>query len=278
VIPAFFDYELRVGDPGNVTIHDPAGATAVRFAFASVCSTSGAIELDRDALFRAPLVSAGDSAALLMVRAGHWTYRVRCTTNGGRGNAVATGRVTVLRDRGTRPLPEDPPRFEIAADGRNYRLDYQTRIPDVHIRAGGQGSTFKLHLASGNDERVISSATESFNVAGTSLREREYTFWVDRDGAKSKVSTLRIGFDQTTAQVYIESPIDGRPWGPELEVAGATLPGWSAAIDGKPITPDQNTRRFRTLTPAPKDARAIAIQLSHPEHGVHVYLRRGAQQ
>ena len=272
VIPAHYDYELRVGEPANITLHDPAGATAVRFAFATACK-GGTIELARSSQFRSPLISVGDSAAHLMVRSGRWAYRVRCN-----GDQVASGHIIVLRDRGTRPLPKDPSRFEIAADGRNYRLDYQTRIPDVQLRAGGKGTTFKLHLASGKDERVFSSATGSFKVPGTTLREREYTFWVERDGVKSRVSTLRIGFDQTTAQVYIETPVDGRPWGPHIEVAGATLPGWTATIDGKSIPADKDTRRFGTLIPAPKDARAVAIQLSHPERGVHVYLRRGARR
>ena len=273
VIPAHYDYELRVGEPANITLHDPAGVTAVRFAFATPCSKGGAIELARSSQFRSPLISVGDSAAHLMVRSGRWAYRARCN-----GDTVASGHIIVLRDRGTRRLPKDPPRFEIAADGRNYRLDYQTHIPDVQLRAGGRGTTFKLHLTSGKDERVFSSTTGSFKVPGTTLREREYTFWVERDGVKSKVSTLRIGFDQTTAQVYIETPVDGRAWGPYIEVAGATLPGWTATIDGKSIPADKDTRRFGTMMPAPKDARAVAIQLSHPERGVHVYLRRGARR
>jgi hypothetical protein len=276
VSPAYFDYELEAGKPSSLTIHDSTGTTAVRFGFISVCKDEGAVELDRNALFRSPLVAVGKRHANLMVRAGNWSYRVRCITDGTRGDAVVSGRITVVRDRGVRPLPKDPPHFEIATDGRNYRLDYQSRIPDVHIRSGGRGSVFKLRLASGTDERVLSSSTGSFSIPGHSLREREYTFWVERDGVKSKVSTLRIGFDQTAAQVYIEAPTDGRPWGPHVEVEGATLPGWSATIDGKAVASDKNTRRFSTIVPAPKEARAIAIQLAHPERGVHVYIRRGA--
>lgn len=275
VIPIEYDYVLHVGASTAVTIHDPTGTTAIRFDFATACPGGGVVEVDRDSTFRTPRVSIGDHHANLLLRAGTWWYRVRCTA-GAAGAVAVNGRLAIVRDRGTRALPNDPPRFELATDGRNYRLDYQSRIPDVYIRSTGKGTTYKLHLSSGGTDRVLTSATGEFAIPGTSLREREYTFWVERDGMKSKVSTLRIGFDQTAAHVYIEAPVDGQLWGPQIEVAGATLPGWTVTIDGRAIVTDKSTRRFASQVPAPSEARAIAIELAHPERGQHVYLRRGA--
>lgn len=273
VIPKYFDFAVRAGDPPSFTIHDPAGATAVRFDFAGKCG-AGVIELDRDARFRAPHVSAGDGAANLLVRAGAWAYRLRCTTGSSEGPAVASGRILVLRDAGTRRLPKDPPRFPIDADGRNYRLDYESVIPNLEIRVPGGGAA-TLHLAIGGTEQTLQTTTGAFDIPGKVLQEGEYTFWAEHGGEKTKTTTLRIGFDQTAAQVYIESPLEGQPWGAELDVRGATLPGWTVKIEGNEIPVDHATRRFHTTLEPPTEGKALAIRLSHPQRGVHFYLRRG---
>ena len=75
---------------------------------------------------RMPRITAGKDAANLLVPVGSWAYRLRC---GGSGASVATGRLTVMRDKGTRPLPTAPPTYPIDADGRTYRVDYQSQIP-----------------------------------------------------------------------------------------------------------------------------------------------------
>jgi hypothetical protein len=274
VVPAYFDHELDAAALPAVTIHDPAGATALRFTFADKCPGTGAVEVDTDSSFRMPRITAGKDAANLLLRAGSWSYRVRC---GGVGTPVASGRIIIIRDRGTRPLPDDPLRFPIDADGRTYRMSYQSRIPDVQIRAKGTGVSYELHfVAAEGKEQVFKNATGTFVIPGTSLRELTYTFYTLVDGKKSKVSTLIVGFDQTAAQVYIEAPVDGRAWPAQIEVRGATLPGWTAQIAGTPVPSDPGTRRFHTTIAAPTQARAIAIVLAHAQRGVHVYLRRRA--
>ena len=53
-----------------------------------------------------------------------------------------------------------------------------------------------------------------------------------RSGVKQdKASTLIINFDQTAPQVYIESPVNAKPFGTEVDVRGAVLPGWAAKVD-----------------------------------------------
>ena len=88
----------------------------------------------------------------------------------------------------------------------------------------------------------------------------------------NKVSTLTIDFDQTAPQVHIELPINGKPWGTDIDVKGSVLPGWSAVVNGAPIQLDK-TRRFIARVGAPS-GNALAIKLSHPQRGVHYYLRR----
>ncbi len=89
------------------------------------------------------------------------------------------------------------------------------------------------------------------------------------------MSTLKITFDQTAPQVYIESPPNGQTFGPEIDVRGAVLPGWSAKVDAFDIPIDKNTRRFAAKVPPP-EGQALAIRLAHPQRGVHFYLRRAA--
>lgn len=213
----------------------------------------------------------------MLVPAGSWSYRVRCTQGGNEGAAVASGRIGVVRDDGRRPLPPKPGKNPIDADGRNYTVSYQSLIPIIEVKYKGTGSTFKLHLATGGAEETFESSTPLFEVAGTKLKEATYTFWIDHDGIKQdKVTTLKINFDQTAPQVYIESPQNAVAFPSEIEVKGAVLPGWSAKVDVIEIPIDKNTRRFAAKVQPPQ-GNALAIQLSHPQRGTHFYLRRGTK-
>jgi hypothetical protein len=89
---------------------------------------------------------------------------------------------------------------------------------------------------------------------------------------QDKVSTLIIDFDQTAPQVYIESPNNAQPWNGDIDVRGAVLPGWSAAVDEIAIPIDRQ-RRFAAKVGIPS-GQALAIRLSHPQRGIHYYLRR----
>jgi len=270
-IPRYFD--LRVAPGESLTIHDPRPPTAVQLRFDGKCPDGGIIEVDRDARFRTAKLSSGRDFANVMVGGGSWAYRLRCTANGAEGNAVASGRVTVIRDAGRRPLPKNQGVNDIDADGRNYRISYQSAIPNVAVHITNAGARHKLHLATAGKEQTFDSNTSSVLVPGAQLHEGTYTYWVDRDGVKQdKVSTLAIDFDQTAPQVYIESPINGQAWNGDLDVRGAVLPGWSAAVEAIAIPIDKQ-RRFAAKVGLPGGA-ALAIRLSHPQRGVHYYLRR----
>jgi hypothetical protein len=272
-IPNYFDIRVLVGDTPNFAIHDPKPPTAVQFQFNGKCPGGGVIEMDKDARFRTPKISAGREAANMLVQPGGWAYRLRCGDNGA---AVASGRISVLRDDGHRPLPPKPGKNPIDADGRNYTISYQSSIPIVAVHFKGTGSAFKLHLATGGTEETFDSTTPVIEVPSAKLKEATYTFWVDHDGVKQdKVSTLKINFDQTAPQVYIEAPTNGQPFGAEIEVKGAVLPGWTAKVDVVEI-PIDTKRRFSAKVPPPP-GNALAIRLSHPQRGTHFYLRRGTK-
>lgn len=270
-IPGFFDFRLSVGE--TVTIHDPKGLTAVQFSFGGKCSEGGFIEMDRDARFRTAKVSGGKDQANLSVGAGSWAYRLRCTTASGDSAAVGSGRIALVRDAGTRTLLK-PVTNDIDTDGRNYSLGYQSTIPNFAVRIKGEGGPFVLHMATGGSEETFSGPGPKITVPGEKLKEGMYSYWIDRNGVKDpKVSTLKIYFDNTAPQVYIQSPTYGKPWGEgDIDVRGAVLPGWSAAIEGVAIPMDKQLRFIAKVAPPPGNA--LAIRLSHPKRGVHYYLRR----
>lgn len=270
-IPQYYDFAMGVGE--TLTIHDPKGATAVKFEFAGKCPNGGVIEMDRDARFKTPKLSAGKDSANLMV-SGAYAYRLRCSTGGNEGAAVGSGRIAVLRDDGRRALPKAQPTNDIDADGRTWRISYQSVIPSLRVLYKGvPGTTYKLHLASGGKEETFEGGAK-ISVPGTKLREGTYTYWFDRDGVRDKnVSTLKIDFDQTAPQVYIELPVNGKPFAADVDVKGAVLQGWAAAV-GDVTIPIDAQRRFIAKVSPPSGAQALAIKLSHPQRGVHFYLRR----
>jgi len=110
-------------------------------------------------------------------------------------------------------------------------------------------------------------------VPGGKLHEGTYTYWVDHDGTRSdKVSTLKIDFDNTAPQVYVELPPNAQPFTDNIDVKVSVLAGWTAEIDGTPIPMDNRRRYVAKVGPPP--AGALAIRLSHPHLGTHYYLRR----
>jgi hypothetical protein len=270
-IPTRFDLRVPAGE--TLTVHDPRPPTAVQLAFGGRCPEGGVIELDRDGRFRTPRVSAGQDAANLRVDPGAWAYRLRCTSGAGEGAPVAAGRIAVLRDAGTRALPKERPPNDIDADGRTWRLSYQSVIPDLRVHAKGAAPPFRLHLKRGGKLEVIEATSAIVTVPSASLREGTYTYWIEANGAvQGKVSTLIINFDQTAAQVYIESPQDGAAWSGDVDVRGAVLPGWTASVDTIAIPIDRQ-RRFAARVGAPAGG-TLVIKLAHPERGIHYYLRR----
>lgn len=270
-IPSYFDFRVEAGD--TLTIHDPRPPTAVQFSFGGKCPNGGIIEMDKDTRYKTAKISGGKESANLSVAGGGWAYRLRCTSGGAEGNAVASGRIVVKRDDGRRALPKIPPLNSIDADGRTWRISYQSQIPNLQVHAKTTGSSFKLHLATEGKEQTFDAKKATVTIPGSQLKEGTYAYWFEVDGVKQpKPSTLIFNFDQTAPQVYIELPINGRAWNGDIDVKGAVLPGWTASVDGITI-PIDGARRFNAKAQTPA-GNALAIKLSHPQFGTHYYLRR----
>ena len=267
-IPSYFDLEIAVG--ASLQIHDPKGATAVRFNFGDRCSGgNGDVELDRDNRFKTPRISSGQGSANHMI-AGGWTYRLRCN-----GKVAASGRISVVRDSGERRLAPTVPTNPVETDGRKYSITYQSQLPNILVKwKGAIGSNFTLFVATGGKSQKFTSATPQVTVPGKALKEGQFTYWFEReDGLKSKVSTLLMDFDQQAAQVYIEAPQNGKPFATPLEVRGAALAGWTASTtEGVALKLDKQ-RRFAAQLSTPK-GNAFAIRFVHPQLGEHLYVRR----
>lgn len=274
-IPSYYDFQVAAGE--SATIHDPRGNTAVQFQFGGKCKDGGFIEMDQNARFQTAKVSAGKDSANLMAGVGQWAYRLRCSSGGGDSAPVASGRVRIMRDDGGRPLPKQAATVPIDADGRTWRISYQSVIPLVQVSTKGTGTAFTLHIATGGKEQVFEGKGPHVSVPGSKLDEGTYTYYLERDGVKdTKVSTLIIDFDNTAPQVYIQSPppISNKPWEAQVRVRGALMPGWTAASSGIEIPVDKQ-RRFNGTVDKPTGTTTLAIRLAHPQRGVHYYLRRG---
>jgi len=269
-IPTYFDFRIIAGE-GNFTIHDPRPPTAVQFQFAGKCPDGGIIEMDRNQGFRTAKVSAGKDAANHLVKPGGWYYRLRCTAGGAEGKPVASGLVVVYADSGTRKLPTIQAIRNFEPDGMKWKIGYQSAIPDLAVTFPGTGKSYVLHLARDGKDQAFPGG-KKLKVGGKTLSEGEYAYWFERDGVREKSSSLKIEFDNTAAQVYIELPINGRAWpAGDIDVRGSVLAGWTAAVE-TPI-PLDGARRFIAKAGHPP-GNALAIKLSHPKLGIHYYLRR----
>jgi hypothetical protein len=261
---------------GNFTIHDPRPPTAVQFQFGGKCPDGGIIEMDKDRRYRTAKVSAGKESANHLVRGGGWFYRLRCSTAAGDGPMVASGRIAVVADGGTRRLPDKPGVSPFSPNGMLWTIGYQSVIPDIAVTFPGAGNNFVLHLARGGKDLTFPSKSTKLKIEGKQLSEGTYLYWFDRDGVKQdKLNSLKIQFDNTAPQVYIELPVNGRPWVGDIDVRGSVVPGWTAAVETAAI-PLDGARRFIAKVGQPP-GRALAIRLSHPQRGVHYYLRRGGK-
>ncbi|MEZ4366071.1 MAG: hypothetical protein R2939_07260 [Kofleriaceae bacterium] len=273
-IPRYFDLQVRAGE--SFTVHDPKASTAIQFDLSIACPGGGVVELARGGDWGSARQSGGATTANLMVPGGTWSYRVRCSEGSGEGKAVATGRITVRRDDGRRPLPAKPPTNLVDVDGRDYKIVYQNLIPSVDFRwKGAPGSAFRLTLGTGKRTKVVDAKTSRISVKGSDLADGTYPFYIERtDGqtARSKTSRLIIEFDNAAPAASIEAPRGGAPFGAEVAIKGVALPGWSASVDGTPVPVDRQGR-FAATVAAPR-ANALAIRLAHAQRGVHYYLRR----
>jgi len=274
----YADLNLNAGQ--GLVVHDPAPPTAIRFHFAHKCG-EGIVRL------KGPKANAagddlarGKDAVALAVGPGQVSYELSCVDEQGHiGPAVAAGTVTVLADAGTKPVPQKAPSTFVDVNGRSYTVLYQNQLPQVTVRwspAPAGVSGFKLHVSGGGRTRTLSSQQASYTFGSGSLGEGSHTLYFEGGGRVSRKTSVNLLFDNATPTAALQTPANtGVGPGGSLHLVGTALPGWSVAVDGRPIGLDADGR-FSVSASMPGDGRPLGVYLTHPTRGSHVYLRRPA--
>lgn len=272
------DYQLAVGQ--SVVIHDPAPPTAVRFLFAKKCE-QGIVRLKGSkSSLPGDSMGRGTQSTALLIATGGVHYDFHCLDKEGKeSESVASGNITVLHDTGSRSMPKNAPSTTVDVNGRGYTVLYQNQLPKVTLRwstAPAGVSEFQLHVSGGGRNRTITTSGPSYTFTSGGLGGGAHTVYFTGGGRVSRRSTVSIQFDNATPTASLSTPVDtGVSPGGVVHVSGTALPGWSASVDGKPLEQDGNNR-FTMKTSMPSDGRALAVYLTHPSRGSHVYLRRPA--
>jgi hypothetical protein len=60
-------------------------------------------------------------------------------------------------------------------------------------------------------------------------------------------------------------------------VSGGAIDGWRVSVRGK-VLPLDRQQRFSAPIVRARDENGIAVQFSHPTHGVHLYVRRAVHR
>ena len=93
-------------------------------------------------------------------------------------------------------------------------------------------------------------------------------------GKLSRPTTINVAFDNAAPTASITTPPRTRTEpGEPVTISGTMLSGWDVSVEGQPAQRDAQGR-FSAAVPWPSERRAVTVRLSHPERGVHLYLRR----
>ena len=276
----YADLDLTAGQ--SLVVHDPAPPTAIRFHFRDRCP-EGIVRLKGPkAKTAGDDVARGRDSVALAVGPGQVDYELSCLDGDGRVRAaVATGKITVLADAGTRSVPEKAPSTFVDVNGRNYTVFYQNQLPQVTARwstSPGASGGYKLYVKSGGRQRTLSAGQSAYTFPSGALGEGTHTLYFEGGGRVSRKSSVTILFDNASPTVALQTPANtGVGPGGSLLLTGAALPGWGVTVDGRAIALDADGR-FSVSASMPADGRPLAVFLSHPTRGSHIYLRRPAGQ
>ena len=280
--PQHADFTIKAGL--SATVHDPAPPTDVRIDFSRLCRGPGAIELSGGDSPRAARVTLqGRGSAIGRLGRGGHSYRVRCRQGDAAGAAVvASGQLRVTKDSGTRPLAHQAPHNTVDADGRRYTVMYQNRLPAITFRWPGapEADRYRLVVAPRKGKRTeLGLIASTHTIVSGALAEGHYQYWFEAlgPGARrtSPRSALAIDFDNAARSGYLISPRPDAQWnGKSVVVSGVAIEGWRVSVRGVSLPLDRQ-QRFSAPIARARDENGIAIQFSHPNHGVHLYVRRG---
>lgn len=262
--------DLLAGPGDSLIVHDPHPPTVVAFATAR-CPGLAVLELGGR---KHETVGQGTVSAAFPAGAQH--YRLRCDAE---AKPFAEGTISVLHDAGNRRLASAAPANRIDTDGRRYTILYQGLLPKVAVRWPNppNDGPFTLTLSSPGGQRQFSSPAPSYSLPGGALAEGSHELWFEGHGERSRKTTVVVQFDNAAPMASISSPAErGFAPGATVSVAGTALPGWTVSAGGHELGQD-GQQRFSGEVPVPADVGALTIRFSHPQRGVHFYLRRSSR-
>lgn len=265
------DFAIRAGE--NVIIHAVHEPVAIEFNFSSVCKGEGHVRISRKKIW-----GKGQGTVILNLPHQKHSYEVRCIENGELGRVKKHGRILVQKDKGKSHLSLTAPTSYIEADGRNYNVLYQSKLPLVVIRwpDAPSASQYKLFLTDDSGTRTLSSRTPQYRFQSGALNEGAYKFkFMTADqGKRSRTSSIRIRFDNATPKAILKSPKNGSfASGATVEVTGIALPGWTASVYGNKLPMDAQ-HRFAGSAQHRSNYLSLPVKLSHAKRGTHYFLRR----
>jgi hypothetical protein len=264
----YADLTINAGE--SVVVHDPKPPTAIRIAFASLCTEGGTIHVQSGS---AKQFASGETSAALRFASGRRNYTLRCLGQANDATA-AHGTITVVRDAGTRPMPVTPPATTVNVDGRNYTVMYQNQLPSLTVAwpNAPASSNFTLHLESHAGSKTVQTSSPSYTFRSGTLPEGRHTVYFESETKVSRRTGIDIAFDNAAPTANLSVPVPEET-GNEMTISGVALPGWQVEIAGSKIEQD-GQQRFSQKVQVPQDDHAVAVKLIHPTRGVHVYIRR----
>lgn len=273
--PASAILTLPAGE--SATIHDPAPPTDVRITF-DACPELGVLELDRGNSRYDALRGRGTGEARVRIPRGTFKYRLRCARGGFvQATPVRRGRLIVVADAATRPLPLAPATITADADGRRYTVSFQNRLPIITLRwpnaPPAKGYRLFLRPAGGSPLTVESSAP-SVTLPSGRVNEGVHQFWFEtRDKQRSEDGRLQVSFDYAARTAYLTSPAEGAVAREgRTQFAGGTLLGSSVRVQGS-LVPLDGQGRFRATVEVPAGSGGAHVRVEHRSTGIHYYVR-----
>jgi hypothetical protein len=129
----------------------------------------------------------------------------------------------------------------------------------------------------GKGQKTFSSASASYALPAGTLGEGSHEVWFEAHGERSRKTSVVVQFDNAAPTASISSPAErGFAPGASVSVSGMALPGWTVSAGGHEL-PQDSQQRFSGDVPGPVGVAALAIRFSHPQRGVHYYLRRSSR-
>jgi hypothetical protein len=272
---AYADFALDTGD--SVTVHDPKPPTAMRFVFGSHCPAGGTL---RTSSSKAKAFASGKGSVSLALIPGSHEYALYCFGEQGADPApTARGTVIIVQDAGTRPVPSKPPTTSVNIDGLRYTVTYQNQLPNLNVvwPNAPASSSYQLFVQSRSGKKVFTSSAPSYTFRSGTLQEGIHQLHFEGGGRFSRHTKVEIAFDNASPKVSLEVPVETNVHeGGQLTVVGVAQPGWSVEIGGTRVEQDSR-QRFAQKATMPSSERALAVKLTHPVRGTHVYLRRSTR-